>query len=161
MIFVTVGMTSWDFSRLIKEMDRIAGKTDEEVVMQISHAKYTPKNARYFRFTSDEEIKHLYERARVIVSHASAGPVIAAKHHNKPVVVVPRRQIYGEHIDDHQIRIAREFEREGKVIVVYDINNLEKTIEDIKSKNIVNQRVNSDNKLAIMLKEYIDSFEGR
>ena len=35
MIFVTVGMHTAGFERLVKKMDEIAGKIDEEVIMQI------------------------------------------------------------------------------------------------------------------------------
>jgi UDP-N-acetylglucosamine transferase subunit ALG13 len=121
MIFVTVGTSSWDFTRLIKEMDRIAGMIDEEVIMQISDIKYEPKNAKYFRFVSNERIEELYEDARVVVSHAGVGCIISALKHNKPNIVVPRRKKYAEHFDDHQLEIAKELEKEGKVKVVWNI----------------------------------------
>ena len=38
MIFVTVGTTPYDFSRLIKEMDKIAVNIEEDVIMQIGES---------------------------------------------------------------------------------------------------------------------------
>ena len=132
MIFVTVGTSSWDFMRLIKEMDRIAVEIDEEVIMQISHIEYEPKNAKYFRFTSNEEIEELYKNARVVVSHAGVGCIIAALKYNKPNIVVPRREEYGEHFDDHQVQIAKKIKNNPNIYVVYDVKELKETIAHIK-----------------------------
>ena len=157
LIFVTIGMTSWDFSRLIKEMDRIAGKVDEEVIMQISDSNYEPKNVKYFRFTSNEEIEELYENARVVVSHAGVGCIISALKHNKPNIVVPRRKEYGEHIDDHQVDIAKELEREGKVRVMWDVEELEEALNGV---DMDFAPVKKDRKLVLALRDYINNLEG-
>jgi len=156
MIFVTVGTSSWDFSRLIKEMDRIAGEIGEEVVMQIGDIEYEPKNAKYFRFTSEEEIEELYRNARVVVAHAGVGCIISALKHNKAIIVVPRREKYGEHFDDHQVDIARELEQEGRITVVWDVKELGKALNDINT-NISSDR--EDRKLVSMLKNYINKLE--
>jgi len=155
MIFVTVGTSSWDFTRLIKEMDRIAGKIDEEVVMQIAGIEYLPKNARYFRFVSKEKIEELYKNARVVVSHAGVGCIISALKHNKPIIVVPRRKRYGELFDDHQIDIAKELEKEEKIKVVWNIKDLEKALY------AVNHSINTkkDRKLVSMLNRYINDLK--
>lgn len=158
MIFVTVGTSSWDFTRLIKEMDRIAGMIDEGVVMQISDTQYLPQNAKYFRFTSDEEYKRLFESARVIVSHAGVGTIITALHYNKPIIVVPRRKVYGEHVDDHQIEITRELEQEGKIIALYDINGLESALREIDRTPASTSR---DKEMVNRLKEYLNNLDGK
>lgn len=130
MIFVTVGVM-YGFDRLVKEMDEIAGRIAEAVVMQIGETTYKPKNARYFRFTSNEEIDRLYEDARVVVCHAGVGSIVTALEHGKPVIAVPRRKKYGEHVDDHQLEIARELEKEGAIIAIYNISDLEKALHSI------------------------------
>jgi len=140
LILVIVGLM-YGFENLIQEMDKIAGKIDETVVMQIGNTSYEPKKAKYFRFISEKEIDGLYNDARIVVCHAGVGSILTALQHNKPIIAVPRKKKYGEHIDDHQIEIAREWEKEGKIIAVYNIDNLEKTIlnfsqpSEIKIKN--------------------------
>jgi UDP-N-acetylglucosamine transferase subunit ALG13 len=156
MIFVTVGTNSWDFTRLIKEMDRIAGKIDEEVIMQISHIEYKPKNAKYFSFASNEEIEELYKNARVVVSHAGVGCIISTLKHNKPIIVVPRRKEYGEHFDDHQVDIARELEREGKISVVWDVRELGEALNGVNEDFAI---VKKDRKLVLALRDYINNVE--
>lgn len=156
MIFVTVGTSSWDFTRLIKEMDRIAGKIEEEVVMQISNINYEPKIAKYFRFTSNEEIEELYRNARIVVSHAGVGCIISALKHNKPNIVVPRRKVYGEHFDDHQVDIARELEKNGKIRVVWDVRELEEALNGVNEDFA---KVKKDRKLVLALRDYINNLE--
>lgn len=155
MIFVTVGTSSWNFTRLIKEMDRIAEEVNEEVIIQIGYDKYEPKNAKYFRTTTKEEMERLYESARIIVSHAGIGTIISAIKHNKPIIVIPRRMEYGENFDNHQVDTARELEREGIVKVVWDIEGIGKVLRD----ETINYEFRKDKRLVIALREYIKSLE--
>jgi UDP-N-acetylglucosamine transferase subunit ALG13 len=155
MIFVTVGTSSWNFTRLIKEMDHIAEEINEEVIIQIGYDKYEPKNAKYFRTTTKEEMERLYESARIIVSHAGIGAIISAIKHNKPIIVIPRRMEYGEHFDNHQVDIARELEREGIVKVVWDIKEIGKVLRD----ETINYEFRKNKRLVITLREYIKSLE--
>lgn len=157
LILVIVGL-AYDFDRLIKEMDKIAGRIDEKVIMQIGNAKnYEIKNAEYFRFSSREDIERLCEKARVVVCHAGIGSILTVIRHNKPIIVVPRKKIYGEAMDDHQIEISKEWGKEGKITVVYDIENLENEILNINSSK--EKKFKNDNRLAISLKNYIDKLE--
>jgi UDP-N-acetylglucosamine transferase subunit ALG13 len=117
-------------------MDEIAGKIDEEAIMQIGETIYEPKNAKYFRFASKEEMDRLYEDARVIVCHAGVGSILTALEHGKPVIAVPRREKYGEHVDNHQLEIAGEMEKEGRITVVYEIKDLESVIKNVNSSSV-------------------------
>ena len=154
MIFVTVGHASWGFVRLIEEMDCIAGKIDEKVIIQIGHTNYEPKNAKYFRFTSNEEIEELYMNVRVIVSHAGVGTIVSAIRRNKPIIVVPRRMKYGEHFDDHQVEIARELERERRIKVVWDIEELEEALNSPLLNS--SMKIEKNEKLVRALRGYIN-----
>ena len=145
----------YGFDRLIKEMDKIAGRVDEAVIMQIGETTYKPKNAEYFRFTSNEEIDRLYEDARVVVCHAGVGSILTALEHGKPVIAVPRRKKYGEHVDDHQLEIARELEKEGRIRVVCDVGELEKVLGDVST--VSKTLVENEGELVKALGKYINS----
>ena len=155
MIFVTVGMHTVGFERLIKRMDEVAGTINEEVVMQIGHTKYTPQNAKCFQFTTEEELKELCQKARVVVTHG-AMTMVDALEQGTPVVVVPRLKRYSEVINDHQLDFARELEREGKVIAVYDVEELE---EALKKADLKPAELSKDRRLVDALKGYIAQFE--
>ena len=154
MILVTVGLM-YGFERLVKEMDRIAGRMDEAVIMQIGETTYKPKNARYFRFTSNEEIDRLYEDVRVVVCHAGVGSILTALEHGKPVIAVPRRKKYGEHVDDHQLEIARELEKERMITVVCDVGDLENVLDDVST--VSKTLVENEGELVKALGKYINS----
>lgn len=156
MIFVTIGLM-YGFDRLIKEMDRIAEMIDEEVIIQIGETVYVPKNARYFRFLSKEEMGRLYEISRVVVCHAGVGSILIALEHRKPVIAVPRRKKYGEHVDDHQLDIAGEMEKEGLITVVYDVEELKGVLKN--TSNVSRITFESRNILANKLKQYIHGLE--
>ena len=154
MIFLAV--STFGFERLVKKMDEIAGKTSEEVVMQIGETKYAPKNAKYFDFGTREEIKELCRKARVIVIHGGVGILIDALEQRTPVIAVPRRKKYGEHIDDHQVQLVQELEMAGKISAVYDIERLEEALEKASSKTV---ELVKDKRLVDALKGYIAQFE--
>lgn len=124
MILVTVGLHSQGFTRLIRKMDQLAPILGELVIMQIGSTEYVPKNTEYFRFTSSWRILDLMSKADVIVSHGGASSIFLVLQYGKPLVIVPRLRRYGEHIDDHQIELARYTESLGRAIVVYDIDTI-------------------------------------
>lgn len=155
MILVTVGMHTAGFERLVRKMDEVAAAINEEVIMQIGHTKYTPRNAKYFDFTTVEQLKELCQKARVVVTHG-AMTIIDALEQGTPVIVVPRLKRYNEVIDDHQLDFARELEREGKVIAVYDVDRLDKALKevDLQPPELVMNKT-----LANALKGYVARFE--
>jgi beta-1,4-N-acetylglucosaminyltransferase len=126
MIFVTVGMHYQGFERLLKKMDEISGRIEEEVIMQTGATPYRPKHATSFAFVEDdEEMMDLYRAARVIVCHAGAGTLLTALKLRKPLVTVPRLKEFNEHVDDQQRELAEALAQSGRAIAVYDVDELE------------------------------------
>jgi len=153
---VTIGLM-YGFDRLIQEMDKIAGRIDEEVVMQIGETTYEPKNARSFRFASKEEMDGLYEDARVVVCHAGVGSILTALEHGKPVIAVPRRKKYGEHVDDHQLDIAGEMEKEGRITVVHDVEELGGALDNVSTAS--KMKVVTGGELVKALRDHLNRLE--
>lgn len=129
MIFVTVGMHSLGFPRLVEAMDRLAAILDEEVVMQIGSTTYQPQHARTFAFTTQAEMERFYAAARAVVSQAGAGAILTAQKAHVPLILVPRLKHYGEVIDDHQLELARLLAETGSAIVVEDMAELPQALE--------------------------------
>jgi len=155
LIFVTIGMHPQGFERLIRKMDEIAGKINEEVVMQIGGTKYTPKNAKHFDFATEQEIKDLCHKARVVVTHG-AMTIIDALDEGAPVIAVPRLKRYDEVIDDHQLYLVQELEKAGKVAAVYDVEELEEAVNKVGAEPV---KLVKDRRLVNALKGYIAQFE--
>lgn len=137
MIFLTVGTSKSSFNRLLNEVDRLINSKiiKDKVIAQIGFSDYKPKNYEFFAFTTSERIESLNKNADIIISHAGAGCIINALKNKKPLILVPRLKKFDEHNNDHQLEIAKEFEREKRAIVVYDIKNLGKAIREIRKFN--------------------------
>lgn len=155
-IFVTVGTGNvYGFERLIRKMDEIAEELDDIVVMQIGCTNYEPKNAKYFRFISKKDMDRFYATSKVVVCHAGIGSIISVMKFNKPAILVPRKRVLNEHIDDHQAEIAKFME--NKMRVVYDIDDLEILLRDISSIPI--PKFKTDRVLIDNLGRYFEELE--
>jgi len=156
LIFVTVGSHYEGFERLVKKMDEIAGRIDEEVIMQIGYGKYKPKNADYFDFKNYSKFHKLIRKARVVVCHGGVGAIITALEQGKTTIVVPRLKEYGEIIDNHQLEIMDVLSKEGKVIAIYNMDELEKVLKSMDEHSI---KVKKDKGLINFLADYLSSLE--
>ena len=108
MIFITVGTQKFQFNRLLKIVDDLIGEKliSDNVVAQVGHSRYIPKNFNSFQFKSENEINLLIENADIIITHSGVGSITTALKLQKKVIVVPRLKEYKEHVDDHQLEIA-------------------------------------------------------
>ncbi len=120
-----------EFTRLIKKMDEVAGRLDEEVVMQIGSVPYEPQHAKYFSHTSYQESLSYFQRASLVVGHGGAGTILNALKFGVPIVVVPRSQHYGEHFDDHQMELAQRLVGNELIRVVYDVEEIESAVREM------------------------------
>ena len=161
MIFVTIGsaVKGIEFTRFIKKMDEIAGKIDEEVIMQIGTVPYEPQHASFFTYCSYQESLKYFEKASLVVGHCGAGTVLNALKFQVPIVVIPRRHQYGEHVDDHQVELAQKMEGIPNIHVVYEIENLESVIKRILGETKIARQGGSFSereKLIKSLKDFVD-----
>lgn len=124
MIYVTLGTMFMDFARLVRQMDTIAARTGEEVIMQTGLATTLPRHAKHFDFKPHEELLEIQSRARLVVGHAGIGVTMDALRVKKPLLLVPRLKRFGEHMNDHQVEIARAVEKRGWGRMVLDIEEL-------------------------------------
>jgi len=148
MILISVGTHNQPFDRLLREVDRLAEKEEikDKIIAQIGYSSYKPRNYRYFKFTSWNRILDLNKKADVVITHGGAGNLLIASYFNKQIVAVPRMKRYGEHLNDHQIQLVKELEKQGRVLAVYNITNLGQAIRKAKKKIKVNALKKKDEK---------------
>lgn len=154
MIFVTVGTTPFDFSRLLKKVDEIAGGREERVIVQKGHTKYEPSNCKSFDFVSRQRFLSYLKEARIVISHAGAGTTLLCLKYNKPQVIVPRLPKYGEHGDEHQIELAEQLERERNLTVIKDMSKLREAIDRVEA--VENK---GKNELSSYLREFLENLQ--
>ena len=124
MIYVTVGTMFLDFPRLTNAMDAIARDTGEQVIIQTGMGNTLPQHCEHFAFKPREEVMEIQRNARVVVCHAGIGCVSDALRMKRPLIVVPRLKRYNEHMNDHQLELARAVETRGWGRVIQDVRDL-------------------------------------
>ena len=123
MIFVTIG-TQLPFDRLIKIIDELAPQLNEEVIAQVYQCGFTPQNIKTVDFLAPDEFNTLFDKARLIVSHAGMGTILSALQKDKPIIVFPRIAALGEHRNEHQLATARKFKEMRTVNVAMNEEEL-------------------------------------
>ncbi|MCM0147562.1 glycosyltransferase [Photobacterium galatheae] len=128
-VFVTTGTTS--FSQLVDASLSQISNVDL-IIQSPSVSSYSNSDflnsLECFPFTSN--IKHYYDWADVIITHAGAGTVYNLLEKGKKVIVVPnltRR-------DKHQLDLATFLFEENLCEVCFDLNELGDSIASVTTK---------------------------
>jgi UDP-N-acetylglucosamine transferase subunit ALG13 len=122
MIFVSVGTHEAPFDRLLRAVDEL--RLDEELIVQYGPSAVRCDRATEFDYLPFDEVVELVRRARVVVTHAGVGSVMLALSNEKRPVVMARLERFGEHVDDHQLELARRLAEAGLVDLVEDDQTL-------------------------------------
>jgi len=158
MIFVSVGTHNEQFNRLLEEIDRLVerGEIKDKIVAQTGYSNYKPKKYHYFKFTSWQRILNLNKIADIVVTHGGAGNLILASHFNKTIVAVPRMKRFGEHLNDHQLQLVKELEKQRRVISVYNINDLSYAIKKAKKLKVRKKNEKKEKKIISIVRNYVE-----
>jgi UDP-N-acetylglucosamine transferase subunit ALG13 len=155
LIFVTVGTPSYDFRRLVKAVDDIAAKgLNEKIMVQLGYTKYIPRNCDWFKFAKPEKMEEICKKSRVYISHGGIGSLMMPLKYKKPVIAVARLKEFGEHIDNHQLQIVKELEKQGKIIAVYNIDNLDNAIKKAGKMKIKYEK--NENKIMGIIEKFLE-----
>ena len=127
MIFVTVGTHEQQFNRLIKFIDEL--KRDkvivEDVIMQTGFCTYQPKYCEWHKLISYKDMEKNVRDARIVITHGGPASFIMPLQIGKVPIVVPRQEIFHEHVNNHQVDFAKQIEkRMGTIIPIYNIEDL-------------------------------------
>lgn len=106
MILGSVGTDPRGFQRLVDWLDALAPALGETIVIQVGHTPRLPVHAAWVRFEPQEAFQKRVAAARVLVTHAGAGTLLASAEAGVPAVCVPRQRALGEAVDDHQAELA-------------------------------------------------------
>lgn len=124
MIFVTVG-GQLPFDRLIRAVDRWAGEEDrKDVFAQIGRTAFRPRHLQYTHFLAPADFRRHLDEAEYVISHAGIGTMLTALERGKRLIVVPRRAMFGESVNDHQVTTARRFSERGMVTAALSAEEL-------------------------------------
>ena len=120
MIFVSVGTHEAPFDRMLQTV--FALELDEELVVQYGPSKLRSTRASlqvdYLAF--DQMVGYM-RAARAVVMHAGVGSVMISLSSGKRPIVMARRREFDEHVDDHQVELARRMHTNGLATLVDDV----------------------------------------
>ena len=146
MIFVTLGSQKFQFNRLLIEIDRLVeeGKITEEVFAQTGYSDYIPKNYKYKNFLDRDEFTEIMEESNKVITHGGTGAIIGAVKLGKKVIAIPRLNMYGEHVDDHQLQIVRQFSELELIVKCENIQGLLESYISLDKKKLNNYQSNTN-----------------
>ena len=87
MILITLGTQDKEFTRILKEVDKLITKKviKEEVVVQAGYTKYKSKNMKIFDYVSKTELEKYIEKASFVITHAGVGTIFDCLKKNKKI----------------------------------------------------------------------------
>lgn len=156
MIFVTLGSQKFQFNRLLAAVDKLIDKNviNDEVFAQTGCSDYRPENYKYKQFLDRNEFEEWENKCDIMITHGGTGAIIGAVKKGKKVVAVPRLAKYGEHVDDHQMQLLKQFEDMDIIESCYDLNKLEEAVEVARKKEY-KQYVSNTKKIIDSIESYI------
>ncbi len=117
-VLVTLGTARpWGFRRLLERLLEVL-PPDLDVTWQTGATDVGDLPIDAIEMLSDAELQAQIRRADVVVAHAGVGTVLRCLEAGKAPVLVPRRAVHHEHVDDHQVQIARVAEGHGLAVHV-------------------------------------------
>lgn len=139
MVLVLLGTQNNSFHRLLEEIEKNIedGTIKEQVIVQAGYTKFKSNNMEIFDLIPKEKLEKYQEEANYIITHGGVGSIIESLKKGKKIIAVPRKQKYGEHVNDHQIDIVQTFNEKGYLIGLNDVEELKdaiKKIDDFKPR---------------------------
>ena len=112
-----------------------------------------------FNMLKPEEMKKYIIDSSFVITHAGVGTIMECVENNKEIVVLPRKEKYAEHVNNHQEEIASEMEKNGLLKKVDTYDKLkEVVIEIIRNRNNKKENiyVSNNEKFNDKLIEYLE-----
>lgn len=137
MIFVTLGSQKFQFNRLLRKLDDLVaqGKITDEILAQVGYSDYIPLNYEGCPFIDRNAFSEIMGRTNLIITHGGTGAIINGLKAGKKVIAVPRLAEFGEHVDNHQLQMLRQFDSMGIIRVCYDLGQLEEIYGNISNEH--------------------------
>jgi UDP-N-acetylglucosamine transferase subunit ALG13 len=124
-IFVTVGMSSWPFDRLLEAVRPLCDS--HAVIAQMGPSK-VQLPCRTFSFLPFQDFVHEVEKADIVITHAG-NTVRVVQRKGKVPIAMARRAADGEMPNDHQVRYLQWEQQHGRVVALWDPTELSKLVE--------------------------------
>ena len=96
-----------------------------------------------FDLVPEEELEKLVKKCDLLITHGGVGSILLGIKNNKKVIAAARLKEYGEHTNDHQKQIIKEFKKLGYITELEDFEKLNKVIKEAKAKDPIKFKSNN------------------
>ncbi len=160
MILVLLGTQNNSFHRLLEEIEKNIkdGTINEEVIVQAGYTKYQTHKMRMISLVSKEQLEKFQDEASLIITHGGVGSIISSIRKDKKVIAVPRMHEYGEHVNNHQIEIVKNFNEQGYIIGIEKVEDLKNALERVKQFKPRKYQLNNE-RLLKTIEDFIDEIK--
>lgn len=119
-VVVTLGtMRRYPFRRAVEAVRAVladVARADVEVLWQVGDTPVGDLGIRGHQMVPSGEMRQAISEADLVFAHAGIGSCLQILDSGRSPVLLPRRSGRGEHIDDHQLLIAKELDDRGLAV---------------------------------------------
>lgn len=146
MVFVTMGSQKFQFDRLLEAVDELKAMNviAGSVFAQTGACSYVPSHIEFASFLDREQFRTKMIASDIVITHGGTGAIIGAVKAGKRVIAVPRLAKHGEHVDDHQVEIVRQFANMGLIEPCMNVGDLKLAYENVQRKDYRPYSSNTD-----------------
>jgi len=146
-IFATVGTHHEGFPRMLAALSSLGD--GEALDVQFGNGVVPPNASAARDYYSFGEMAERFAAARIVVTHAGVGSILLAIRAGHVPIVLPRLKRFGEHVDDHQVALARALEADGHVVVCWETEQLPALVASAKDRSVVAKAAPTDRPIAL------------
>jgi UDP-N-acetylglucosamine transferase subunit ALG13 len=159
--FVSVGNATQPFGRLLDAVAGLLAILPRPVTIQHGNTPFDAPGCALVKFMDMESfVKHV-AGAEVLILHAGAGSIIHAVNCGKTPIVMPRRLMYAEHVDDHQYEFARAVAGTGNIVLAETPGELAGAVARVVAPAGVHCRPGERPRLVSMVQEALADIASR
>jgi UDP-N-acetylglucosamine transferase subunit ALG13 len=140
-VVVTLGSNAFGFRRLIEGLLRVL-PAGADILWQTGDTDVSGLGIDGVKLLPSDHLLNAMHKADLVVAHAGVGSALAAMQAGHAPLLVPRRSYHGEHVDDHQVQIARHLVSRG-IAVACDADQLNPEILAVAAAQRVEQKIAS------------------
>lgn len=135
-VVLTLGTERYPFPRALEQLAQ-ALPADAEILRQVGHTPVTDAHGPCRRWVPGDELARAVAEADLVVTHAGVGSVLSALRAGRHPVVLPRLARLGEHVDDHQLQLARMLAERGLASIATPEDDLVPILVDAARRTII------------------------
>ena len=154
MILVTLGTGDKPFLRLLEVLDKEIknGNIKDKVIVQAGITKFKTDRMEIFDLIPLDQFNELIEKCDLLITHGGVGSITTGLKYNKKIIGVARLKKYGEVANDHQLQILENFDKEGLIIHLKNLEDISKKIKESKNFKPKKYKSNNENFIKILEK---------